>query len=99
MIETVFIFALVTALGEWAVLAKCKPRTRLRLLGHPGAITACAFAFNLWVHWGTVVGSMTAITAALASMATTEAARKQWGYIVGDVVVYGRKKYPIEELR
>lgn len=81
MIEAVLIFALITSAFEFAVLAHMAPRTRLRALGKPGTIAAVAFALNLVVHWGTITGSMTAVTAGLASMLATSFARKYWGYI------------------
>lgn len=81
MIEAVMTFALLTALLELALLYKLKPRTRLRVLSHPDAITCVAFIINLVVHWGTMTGSMTAVTAALASVVVTSGARWYWGYI------------------
>lgn len=104
MIEAVIVFAILTATFEWLILTKLTPRTRVRVLRFPGVITTVAFICNLIIHWGTITGSMTAVTAALASMAVTEAARKYWGYttIASDGRLWyvpGHKKFSQEELQ
>lgn len=104
MIEAVLCFAILTALFEWLVLAKLTPRIRVRVLRFPNTITAIAFVMNLIIHWGTITGSMTAVTAALASMAVTELARKYWGCTTkakdGRIwYVPGKKKFTKEELQ
>lgn len=81
MIEAVFIFAALTALLEWIILEKLELRTRVRVLNYPNCITAVAFIGNLVIHWGTMTGSMTAVTAALVSMGVVSAQRKKWGYV------------------
>ena len=67
MITTVLVFALVTALFEGAILSefvslKLMERSWFKFLVH-----AIAFGVNLWVHFGTITGPMTAVTAALVS--------------------------------
>lgn len=81
MIEAVLVFALLTAVFEWFVLAKLPLRTRLRVLDFPGLISAFFFMANLLIHWGTMTGSMTAVTAALASFGVSSLSRRCWGYI------------------
>lgn len=98
MIEAVLLFAALTAAFEWLLLNKLQPRTRLRLLGRPGVITALAFFINLAIHYGTMTGSMTAVVAALASMLVTTLMRLVDGYIIGGAYVPGWRKYPLEEL-
>lgn len=81
MIEAVFIFAALTAALEWIILEKMDLHTRVRALNYPSVITALAFAGNLAIHWGTMTGSMTAVTAALVSMGVVGLQRKRWGYV------------------
>lgn len=98
MIEAVLLFAVLTGVFEWMLLMKLQPRTRLRWLGRPGVITALAFFINLFIHYGTMTGSMTAVVAALASMIVVAILRKVDGYIVGGVYIAGFRTYTIEEL-
>lgn len=104
MLETVACFAVITALFEWMILAKLSPKTRVRVLRFPGCITLTACVLNLVIHWGTVVGSMTAVTAGLASIFITTVARWYWGYTMtaNDGTLYympGQKKFTKEELK
>lgn len=104
MIEAVMLFAALTGVFEWVLLLKLKPRQRIRILRFPGLITAALFAANLIIHWGTMTGSMTAVTAALASFIVTSAARSYWGYATkasdGRIwYVPGVVKYTRDELR
>jgi hypothetical protein len=98
MLEAVLCFAFLTGLLELIVFAKMKPRMRLRVLGHPTLITFVAFIVNLIIHWGTMTGSMTAVTAALASVAATTIARTTWGYINGSKIKDGVIKFKDSEL-
>ena len=103
MIEAVILFAALTGIFEWVLLVKLKPRTRIRVLRFPGSITFTFFALNLIIHWGTMTGSMTAVTAALASFIVTACARSYWGYATkandGRVwYVPGMIKYTKEDL-
>lgn len=99
MLEAVLVFAALTALFEYMVLYKMSPRTRLRWLGHPGWLTLGMAAINLTIHWGTITGSMTAVTAALASHIALIPMRLYWGYIEYGNYVAGIKKFPLAELR
>jgi hypothetical protein len=91
MIEAVFVFAAVTALFETIILLKVPVYWRLRILGSPmivGVIHLFAILANLWVHWGTITGTMTAIVAGLSSFGTIPAVRWYVGYI------HHRRYYP-----
>lgn len=67
MVATVLIFALVTALFEAAILIEF---VSLKLMRHRWLkfiVHLIVFGVNLWVHFGTITGTMTAVTAALVS--------------------------------
>lgn len=78
MLEAVAIFAALSALFEFIILAKLPPAARYWAINHPGAVHLVTITFNLWVHFGTITGTMTAITAGLASFATVAIARLIW---------------------
>jgi hypothetical protein len=70
MITAVIIFACITALLELVLLLKFASvptmnKSWFKVLVHVGVAL-----LNLLVHWGTLVGTMTAITAALVSFMT-----------------------------
>lgn len=102
MIEIVFVFAALLATFEFVVLSMVPPRYRLRLLGSKGGCTALhvvVFAFNLWIHWGTLTGMMSATGAFIVSIFTVEIAKLAYGCIVNDVRVRrGLIGYRNEEL-
>jgi len=84
LINAVLLFAALSALFEFAIVMKLKPRTRLRILGNDNKVRLIhliVFVINISIHYGTVVGSMTAIVAALASFITIPLARWVSGYI------------------
>lgn len=102
MIEAVFTFGLVTILFEFILLSMIPPRQRLRILGSEVASNAMHVFFlglNLAIHWGTVVGTMSAILAFVSSIATVNVARKVFGTIRGRQYKVGLVKYSIEELK
>lgn len=102
IVEAVFVFAVITALFETVILMKIKPRTRVRILGSSfcvGMIHVAAFAVNLAVHYGTVTGSMTAITAALSSFVTVPLVRAYSGRIFRNQYFPGWAKYPLNLVR
>lgn len=101
IIEAVMVFAFITALFETVILMKIKPSTRLRILGSPvavGCIHAIAFGVNMAVHYGTVTGSMTAVTAALASFVTVPAVRWYSGCIKAGRYYPGIRTYSVLEV-
>lgn len=86
MIDAVLLFAFITAIGEFIVLSMFPISLRLRLLGsHVACVMVhilCA-AVNLTIHWGTMTGSMTAVTAFVVSTVVLWIAKKYNGYITG----------------
>jgi hypothetical protein len=101
IVEAVLVFAAITAVFEFIVLMKIRPRTRLRILGSSsgvGLIHAIAFGLNLAVHYGSVTGSMTAITASLVSFATVPLVRMLSGYIHDGRYYNGLLKYDPSQL-
>lgn len=74
MLEAVLIFGALSALFEAIVLWKTCPRW---LIKH-GAIPIHIFVIgvNLFIHYGTVTGTMTAIVAGLASFMVVPMMRK-----------------------
>ena len=87
MIEAVLVFGLMLAVFEFIVLSMVPPRYRLRLLGSKGASSAVhvgMLALNLWVHWGTVTGTMSATGAFIVSIITVSIARIVYGTIQDD---------------
>lgn len=68
MINAVMTFALITAIGEIIVLCSVGSGLRYFLLGSGQWSLHLGFAaLNLWIHWGTMTGSMTAVTAFVVS--------------------------------
>jgi hypothetical protein len=102
MIEAVLIFGILLAVFEFAVLSMVPPRYRLRLLGNKAAASSChviMLVLNLWIHWGTVTGTMAATGAFITSMVTIEIAKIVYGTVVDDVRVRrGLVGYKTEEL-
>lgn len=87
MIEAVLVFGAMLALFEFIVLSMVPPRYRLRLLGNKHACTTVhilMLGLNLWVHWGTVTGTMSATGAFVVSIFTVEVAKLCYGTIVDD---------------
>lgn len=102
MLEAVFIFALVTATFEAVVLLKMPPKLRLRLLGNEFFVALLHFfiiASNLAIHWGTVTGTMTAVTAGLTTFATVPLVRRYTGYIKHKRYYPGVKRYDLAEIK
>lgn len=102
LIEAVLVFAAITAAFELVILMKLAPRTRCRVLGSRGwvlFIHAVAFGLNLAVHYGTLTGSMTAITAALTSFVTVPFARWLSGYVADGIYHPGVLKYTVNQIR
>jgi hypothetical protein len=88
MVEIVFVFGFLLAGFEFVVLSMIPPKYRLRMLGSKplsNAIHATMLIVNLWVHWGTVTGTMSATLAVVASIVTVSIARLVYGTITNDV--------------
>jgi len=86
MIQAVFVFAIITAIGEFLILAHMPRATMLRILGSKRRAMCMhigAAALNLWIHWGTITGSMTAVTAFVVSCGVVWCARQWYGSIIG----------------
>lgn len=69
MIAIVLTFAVITALFEAFLLLKFVSLDRLMSPWSATAVHIGVFCINLAVHFGTIVGTMTAVTAALVSFA------------------------------
>lgn len=101
MIEAVIFFGIINVIFEFVVLSMVPPRARLRLLGNKGAQTflhvviMCAV---LTVHWGTLIGSMSAFFSFILSMVTVSIAQLVFGYVQGTTYRRGIIGYNIKEL-
>lgn len=74
MLEAVLIFGVLSALFEAIILWKACPKW---LLVHaPVMIHIVVIGVNLFIHYGTVTGTMTAIVAGLASFMVVPLMRK-----------------------
>lgn len=84
MIDAVLVFSLMNVLFEFVLLCMLAPRTRLRVLGSPSKQSLLHVGFlllNLTIHWGTMVGTMSAVGAFLCSIVTVNIARVTFGYV------------------
>jgi hypothetical protein len=84
MISAVLTFALITAIGEAILLAHLPRKMMLRILGSTSkamCLHVAMMAVNLWIHWGTITGSMTAVTAFVVSTGVVKAARSWYGFM------------------
>jgi len=75
MVATVLIFAMLTAAFEMFLLLKFVPLSKLMSPWTAAFVHIGVFFINIIVHWGTIVGTMTAITAALVSFAVYPACK------------------------
>lgn len=103
MIDAVLLFGAMNVLFEFVLLCMLSPRRRLRLLGEPLQKVMVHMGFlllNLLIHWGTVVGTMSAVMAFICSLATVKIAEKVFGHITeGRYYHVGLIKYSADELR
>lgn len=102
MIDAVIFFGLINVCFEFVVLSMVPPRARLRLLGNKQAqvtLHIVIMVLVLWVHWGTVTGTMSAFFSFILSMFTVGIARLVFGYIENGV--YHRRiiGYTVAELQ
>lgn len=101
IIEAVILFSFLSAALEFVLLMKTPPRIRLRLLGSPlavGLLHTVVGITNLIVHYGTLIGSMSAVVSALASFVTIPFARWLCGRIDKGVYRKGVLTYDISQL-
>lgn len=103
MLSEVISFAIILVAFEFVILMMVPPKWRLRLLGSQAARTSCHIVIlllNMWVHWGTIVGTMSATLSFVTSMFTLWVASKVFGFIVdGRYYTVGLVKYSTEELK
>lgn len=82
MIDAVLLFGLMNVVMEFVILGMLSPRFRLRILGRSTwgrAMHILMFMLNLSIHWGTLVGTMSAVMAFISSVITVQIARVLWG--------------------
>ena len=102
MVEAVLIFGVLLGTFEFVLLSMLPPKYRLRFLGSNtlcGILHMLFLVLNLWVHWGTLTGTMSATLSFVVSIITVSVARLVYGTIVDDVRVRrGLMGYRTEEL-
>jgi hypothetical protein len=102
MIDAVLLFGAMNIAFEFVLLCMVSPRIRLRVLGNPNYRASLHIAFlllNLIIHWGTLIGTMSAILAFISSLVTVKAAMLLFGYIEsGRYYKVGLVKYSVKEL-
>lgn len=84
MIDAVLMFGFMNIVFEFVLLSMLAPRWRLRVLGSASARNTLHVVFlllNLVIHWGTLIGTMSAVLAFISSMLTVQLARKLYGFI------------------
>lgn len=103
MIDAVLLFGALNVLFEFVLLSMLTPRLRLRLLGSEVASNALHVFFllaNMAIHWGTLIGTMSAVLAFVSSIVTVRIARSMFGSITeGRYYRVGLIKYSMEELK
>lgn len=102
MIDAVLVFGILSILFEMVVISMMPPRIRLRVLGsrNLSALLHVAFlSFNLAIHWGSLIGTISGILAFIASILTVEVSKFLFGYIKGRVYKPGLIRYELKELR
>ena len=70
MVTAVLVFALLSALFEMILLLKLVPKNLMLKPWFQVTTHTVVIAANLAIHFGTITGTMTAITAGLVSFAT-----------------------------
>lgn len=100
--EAVLMFGTMLAVFEFVLLSMIAPKWRLRLLGSRAgcnAVHVLMLVLNMWIHWGTVIGTMSATLSFCASVVTIFVARIVYGEVVDDVRTRrGLVGYKTEEL-
>lgn len=88
IIEATLMFGVLLAFFEFVLLGMIPPRYRLRLLGSNALCNLVHVAMmvaNLYVHWGTVIGTMSATLSFVMSILTVKVARLVYGSITNNV--------------
>lgn len=102
MVDAVALFALCSALFEAVILMKLPLKLRLRILGS-GTAVGCIHILitlsNLFIHFGTVTGTMTAVVSGLASFVTVPLIRWYGGCIRRGRYYPGVRRYATPTLR
>jgi hypothetical protein len=103
MLLEVVAFALVLSAFELVVIGMISPRYRLRLLGSDSGkmiVHVGMFILNMVVHWGTIVGTMSATLSFITSITTIGIAAKLWGFLKdGRYYTVGLVKYSIADIK
>jgi hypothetical protein len=103
VIEAVLLFGAMNVLFELVLLSMLPPRRRLRLLGSSTAKAFVHIGFlvvNMIIHFGTLIGTMSAVLAFICSLVTIRFAELLFGYISDDRYYHvGWIKYSAEELK
>lgn len=103
MIDAVLLFGALNVLFEFVLLSMLSPRLRLRLLGSEVGSHLLHVSFllsNLAIHWGTLIGTMSAVLAFVSSLVTVQIARRVYGTVTeGRFYKVGWIKYSVEELK
>lgn len=87
MVDAVLIFGFLLATFEFVVLSMIPPKYRLRLLGSKPAsstVHVLMLLLNLWIHWGTLTGTMSATLSFIVSIGTLAIARLVYGTITNN---------------
>ena len=103
MLDEVIAFGLIISIFEFVLISMMPPRARLRMLGNDAAkmcFHVGMLLVNLTVHWGTVVGTMSATLSFITSMGVIWFAGKLYGHIKdGRYYTVGIVKYSVEEIK
>lgn len=101
MIDAVLLFGALNIAFEFVLLSMMPPCYRLRLLGAPHYRNLLHVGFllaNLIIHWGTLIGTMSAVLAFITSMITVRIAMWLYGFIINTQYHVGVVRYNPGEL-
>lgn len=102
MIDAVLLFGLMNVVFEFVLISMLSPRIRLRVLGSPvlrNLIHVLFLSANLIIHWGTLIGTMSAVLAFISSMLTVQLAIFLYGTVTENrYYKVGFIKYDVEKL-
>ena len=103
MLGEVISFAIILVAFEFVILCMVTPKLRLRLLGNEAAkvsVHMIMLLINMWVHWGTVVGTMSATLSFIVSLGVLAASTRLFGKLVeGRYYTIGLVRYNVEEIK